>query len=48
VNFFPLAVVVLPAFLQRSPAFTAAMALTGARISAIATKELSHFFMTKG
>ena len=45
VNFLPFAVAMIPAFLQTSPALTAAMALTGARISATAMNEPNHFFM---
>ena len=45
VNFLPPAVAVIHAFLPTSPALTAAMALTGARISVTAINEPNHFFM---
>jgi hypothetical protein len=46
VNFLPLAVAVTPAFLQESPAFTAAMALIGAANKAIEMTAPSTFLMT--
>jgi hypothetical protein len=45
VYFLPLAVAVVPTFLQVSPVFTAAIAFMGTRITASAIKEPSHFFM---
>jgi hypothetical protein len=45
VNFLPLAVAVVPTFLQVSPALTAAIALIGTRNSAAVTNTASNFFM---
>ncbi len=45
VYFLPLAVAVAPAFLQVSPAFTAAIAFMGTRNSARAINEPSNFFI---
>ena len=45
VYFLPLAVAVAPAFLQVSPAFTAAIAFIGTRNSARAINEPSNFFI---
>ena len=48
VNFLPFVVAVIPAFLQLSPALTAATAVTGPAKRAIAIKMPSNFFMHKG
>jgi hypothetical protein len=47
VNFFPFAVAVLPAFLQASPAFTAATALRGAKKTEMMISPPSHRFITE-
>jgi len=48
VNFLPLAVAVVPAFLHTSPALTAALAFIGTRKSATATRTARSFFTLKG
>jgi hypothetical protein len=45
VYFFPFAVEVVPTFLHVSPAFTAAIAFIGTRISARAINDPSTFFI---
>jgi hypothetical protein len=45
VNFLPLAVAVVPTFLQVSPDLTAAIAFIGTRNSAAVTKAANNFFM---
>ena len=48
VYFLPLAVAVVPTFLQVSPAFTAAIAFIGTRKSAAVTRMARSFFTKKG
>ena len=48
VNFLPPAVAVAPAFLQLSPALTAAMAFIGTRKSAAVTRTARSFFTKIG
>jgi hypothetical protein len=48
VNLFPLAVAELPAFLQESPALTAALAFKGKANKLKARRTVSAFFMVEG
>ena len=48
VYFLPLAVAVVPTFLQVSPAFTAAIAFIGTRKSTAVTRMARSFFTKKG
>ena len=48
VNFLPLAVAVVPTFLQVSPVFTAATAFNGTRKSAAVTRTARSFFTKIG